>query len=74
MDLCGTRLTDAQSMQIAGLEQQRGASTVPTGDALALRQQARDSTRIRRFGLNGCNDPIVQERLNFFRQTIQPSL
>jgi len=41
---------------------------------IALIQQGRDSTRVRRFGLNGCNDPIVQDRLNFFRSTIQPSM
>jgi hypothetical protein len=74
MDQCGTKLTDAQTLRVAGLEQERGAASIPTGDALALRQQGRDSTRVRRFGLNGCNDPIVQERLNFFRTTIQPSL
>jgi hypothetical protein len=74
MNLCGTKLTDAQMQKIAGLEQTRGASSIPTGDALALREQGIDSTRVRRFGLNGCNDPIVQERLNFFKQTIQPAL
>jgi hypothetical protein len=74
MDLCGTKLTDAQSQRVAGLEQERGASSIATGDALALREQGRNSTRVRRFGLNGCNDPIVQERINFFKQTIAPSL
>jgi hypothetical protein len=74
MDLCGTKLTDAQEQRVAGLEQQRGASAIPAGDALALRDQGRNSTRVRRFGLNGCNDPIVQERINFFKQTIAPAL
>ena len=74
MDLCGSKLTDAQTARISQLAQERGGATVPSGDMLALVQQGRDSTRVRRFGLNGCNDPIVQERLNFFRTTIQPGL
>ena len=74
MDLCGTRLTDAQEARVSQLAQERGGSTVPAGDMLALIQQARDSTRVRRFGLGGCKDPIVVERLNFFRTTIQPGL
>ena len=74
MNLCGTQLTDAQEMRLSQLAQERGGSSVASGDMLALIQQARDSTRVRRFGLGGCNDPIVQERLNFFRTTIQPSM
>ena len=74
MDLCGTKLSDAQVARISQLAQERGGSSVPSGDMLALIQQGRDSTRVRRFGLGGCNDPIVVERLNFFRTTIQPGL
>jgi hypothetical protein len=74
MDLCGAKLSDAQIARVSQLAQERGGATVPSGDMLALIQQGRDSTRVRRFGLNGCNDPIVQDRLNFFRTTIQPGL
>ena len=74
MNLCGTKLTDAQIARVSQLVQERGGATVPAGDMIALVQQGEDSTRVRRFGLNGCNDPIVQDRLNFFRTTIQPGL
>ena len=74
MDLCGTKLSEAQIARVSQLAQERGGASVPSGDMLALVQQGRDSTRVRRFGLGGCNDPLVQERLNFFRTTIQPGL